>query len=301
MDDIRAHIEVSQAYPTCPSCMHVYIKSKPRFRPRFLTEKDGTLKDYETNEPVGTWWCHSSICIEISSHVIKDFFKRDDDNMWTNSDGTAWISWSKKREQPSADGPISLTPFKTRRKSQSVVSTPNMSRFRMSILPTDKLDGVHSRQLECMGLRICFHSEIGRILVSSRKIEDGEVLIYSQVPNFDVQTDDDVHGIIHPDDPSCCYLLVPRTKKLYYNKGSFSHEDPVASGDLWYLVNHSPRPNVDVVLRKRGIQFKAKRVIQPNEPITWTYPHGFFGKDEISLDLPQNILPDDAIENRIQN
>ncbi len=300
MDDIKAHAEVSLTYPNCPSCIHLYMKANPKIRPRLLVEKDGILKDYDAGTPVGTWWPLSSVCLEISSSIIKDFFKHDEGGMWTNCDGTAWIIWNKKREQASTDR-TAVTPFKKKRPSQNIISTPNMSRFRMSVLPVDKLDRLHTRQLECMGLLICYHGEIGRILVSSRKIEDGEVLIYSQVSSFDVETDEDVVDIVHADDPTCCYLLVPRTKKLYYNKGNFSHEDPVASGDLWYLVNHSPRANVDVVLRKRGIQFKAKRIIQPNEPITWTYPHGFFGKEERSLDLPQNVLPDDAIENIVPN
>jgi hypothetical protein len=146
-----------------------------------------------------------------------------------------------------------------------------------------------------MGLRVCFHADIGRVLVSAREFVTGEVVIYSKVTSTNVLTDEDVLGIIDSTHPSCCYLLVPRTRKLYYNKETFSHEDPIASGDMWYLVNHSTRPNTEVLLRKHGIQLRAKRNIQTNEPITWTYPHGFFAKDEEAVDLPQNILPADDI------
>lgn len=300
MEDIRAHVEVSSNFPACPSQMHLYIRSQPKVRPRFMVEKDGSLTGVESATTEGTWWCHSAQCVEIKTGEIHEFLKYDDGSVWTNSRGSVWIIWNRKRG-PLAMENDKLTPCKSRKNNQNLLSTPNMSRFRMSMLPVDILDKRHSAQLECMGLRICYHGDIGRVLVSSRRFEDGEVMVYSQVATHDVDTDDQVLSIVDPSHPSCCYLLVPRTKKLYYNAGKFSHDDPVASGDLWYLVNHSPRPNVDVVLRKRGIQFKAKRVIQPNEPITWTYPHGFFGADEVAEDLPQNIVPDDGIENRPPN
>ena len=104
--------------------------------------------------------------------------------------------------------------------------------------------------------------------------------------------------MIDPTHPTCCYLLVPRTRKLYYNRGTFCDADPIASGDLWYLVNHSHRPNLEVLLRRDGIQFKAKRAIQANEPLVWTYPPSFFGKGETSVDLPQNVIADGTISFR---
>ena len=168
----------------------------------------------------------------------------------------------------------------------------------MTMLPVDPLDIKHRPQLACMGLRVCFHADVGRVLVSAREFADGEVVIYSKVLSTDVKTDEDVFKLVDASHPSCCYLLVPRTKKLYYNRGTFSHEDPIESGDLWYLVNHSTRPNTEVLLRKNGIQLRAKRAIQPNEPITWTYPHGFFAKDEEAVDLPHKILPDDSVPTR---
>jgi hypothetical protein len=165
----------------------------------------------------------------------------------------------------------------------------------MTILPVDGLDHQHRSQLSCMGLRICFHAEVGRVLVSSRMFEDGEVVIYSRVTTFNVKEDGEVFALLDPAHPSCCYVLVPRLRKLYYNKETFSHIDPVGSGDLWYLVNHSSRPNVEVMLRDSGIQFRAKRTIQPNEAIVWMYPPSFFATDENAVDLPVNIIPDSTI------
>ena len=257
---------------------------------KFIAEKDGSVVCPETGEIQGYWWPLSGYTLQLEIDS-KRFFLRFDDSIWIGEEYT--LSWTRKRERDSACSKTPTRPTRTRSPK-----TPNISRFRMCVLPTDPLDKMHREQLTCMGLRVCTHFDVGRVLVSSRKFNDGEVVIYSRVKAIDVETDQDVLDIVDPSHPSCCYLLVPRMKKLYYNQGTFSHDDPIASGDLWYLVNHSARPNTEVLLRKCGIQLKAKRVIQPNEPITWTYPHGFFGKDELAVDLPQNILPDDMVNIR---
>jgi hypothetical protein len=146
-----------------------------------------------------------------------------------------------------------------------------------------------------MGMRVCYHFDVGRVLISTRTWDQGETVIYSKVRSFSVETDDQVLDLVDSKDPTSCYLLVPRSKTLYYNKGTFSFQDPIQSGDLWFLVNHSPRPNLEIVLRKHGIQFKAKRSIQPHEPLVWSYPSSFFGKDDNAVDLPQYIIPEDSV------
>ena len=291
--DIRAHSEVSANYPPSPAFIDLFIGQNNRKPIKLISNKDGSLCDVE-GANLGSWWCHSATCVEVNLLDSRLFLTFQDDNSWSSPGGSSRMVWTRKRER---DSTLSRTPLRnsySRGRNQSP-KTPNLSRFRMSVLPIDSLDFKHKEQLLCMGLRVCYHADVGRVLVSTREFKDGEALICSKVKSTDVRTDQDVFDLVDPNHPSCCYLLVPRTKKLYYNVGSFSHEDPIQSGDLWYLVNHSSRPNTEVILRSWGIQLKAKRCIQPNEPITWTYPHGFFGKDEVAVDLPQNIIPDDAV------
>jgi len=290
--DYKAHSEVSRNFPPSPAYIDLFIGKGTRNPIKLISDKDGVLVDPDANE-IGTWWCHSATCVELDLlDQTKIFFQHEEGtNSWTTCDGNSFMAWTKKRER---DSLISKTPTRILLSRQKA-ACQNLSRFRMSMLPVDRLDAVHRDQLQCMGLRVCFHADVGRVLVSSREFRDGEVVIYSKVLSSDVSTDEQVFNIVDPNHPSCCYLLVPRTKKLYYNRNTFSHEDPIASGDLWYLVNHSTRPNTEVLLRKNGIQLRAKRNIQPNEPITWTYPHGFFAKDEVAVDLPQSILPDDVV------
>ena len=290
--EIKAHVEVSCVFPTCPSFMDVMHKTRG-IAEKFIAEKDGSLICPESGNIEGSWWSLSSSVLQVDIRETKSFLRYDDSSVWIGEDIT--INWTRKRDR---DSGVSKTPTRTRSVLPKSPKTPNISRFRMCVLPIDPLDHIHRLQLQCMGLRICRHLDVGRVLVSSRKFDDGEIVIYSRVEAIDVVTDNQVLDIIDPNHPSCCYLLVPRMKKLYYNQETFSHEDPVASGDLWYLVNHSARPNTEILLRKCGIQLKAKRIIQPNEPITWTYPHGFFGKDEVAVDLPQSILPDDMVQIR---
>lgn len=290
--DLKPHSEVSRSYPSMPAFIDLYIGKNSRKSIKLISHSDGNLTDSE-GAHLGSWWCHSATCVQLSLLDSELYFVYEDDSCWCTFDHNSRLVWSRKRDR---DSGTSKTPQKpsARLRNQSP-KTPNLSRFRMSVLPVDALDSIHKDQLNCMGLRVCYHADVGRVLISTKEFMDGEVIIYSKVKSTDVRTDQDVFDLIDPTHPSCCYLLVPRTKKLYYNVGLFSHDDPIKSGDLWYLVNHSTRPNTEVVLRSAGIQLKAKRIIQPNEPITWTYPHGFFAKDEEAVDLPQSIIPDDAV------
>jgi hypothetical protein len=287
--DMKANQTVSVNYPSLPSPLVIY-RNRIRKPIEYMTEKDGSLTIVSNRAvSIGSWWPLSARCVRLDIGNDRLFFRHDDSNTWRSAEGEMWMVWSRKR-----DTRPSVTPSK-RRNSDGESTTPNLSRFRMSVLPVDPLDSIHKDQLMCMGLRVCRHYEVGRVLVTSQTFSEGEIIIYSKVASFGVETDEQVLDLIDPTHPSCCYLLIPRTKKLYYNKGSFSFNDPIKSGDIWYLVNHSSRPNVEVVLKKHGIQFKAKRTIQPNEPLVWQYPPCFFGKEGGSVDLPQNIVPDDSI------
>jgi hypothetical protein len=288
---LRPHIEVSPNFPVLPSLIRLGRKESKTLS-TYRLDKNGDIVDGESGGGTrGSWWPHSACCIELRIDSISRFFSVLESSHWVTADGSQSFEWVKKRRR---DSEAARTPLKLKFVSTKAVS-PNISRFRMTMLPLDKLDEIHREQLTCMGLRVCFHSDIGRVLVSSRSFEDGEILIYSRVTHFDVDSDPEVHELLRSDHPSCCYLLVPRLKRLYYNRDTFSLADPIKSGDLWYLVNHSIRPNVEVLLRDGGIQFKAKRNIQPNEPILWTYPPSFFGKDESAVDLPQHVIPDSSV------
>ena len=292
--DLSANSVVSANFPTMPSFIAMATKGTKQSR-RFRTEKDGQITALDGEERIcGTWWPLSASCVQLVIDNASMYFRFDDSNTWISSTGSSSILWSRKRDRDSTSSRTSL-PTAGKSRAKSPRNSPNLSRFRMGVLPLDQLDALHKEQLDCMGLRVCRHYEVGRVLVTSRRFDDGDVVLYSRVASFDVKTDAEVLEMIDTSHPSCCYLLVPRTRKLYYNKATFSDEDPIASGDLWYLVNHSNRPNVEVLLRKDGIQFKAKRVIQPNEPLVWSYPPSFFGKGEGTVDLPQNIVPDDSV------
>lgn len=295
--DLKAHSTVSTYFPTAPSFIDLFEpghKSSKRFR----AEKDGTLIQILPPGGVcGSWWPLSGSSVQLSVDGSMLFLRYDEGHMWVSVNDGNYIIWTRKRDRDVGSDRLSSQKTPAKNKAGSIRnSTPNLSRFRTCVLPLDNLDLVHREQLSCMGLRVCRHLDVGRVLVTTRRFDDGEIVLYSRVPNFDVNSDEEVLGLIDPSHPSCCYLLVPRTKKLYYNKGSFSDSDPISSGDLWYLVNHSHRPNVEVLLTQHGIQFKAKRPIQANEPLVWTYPPCFFGKDGgESVDLPQNVVPDDSV------
>ena len=298
MTDTKANIEVSTNFPTCPSLIHCTVVGS-RQSQSYRAERDGSLTTIDSAEfPCGSWWPHSATCVELVIDGERRFFQFIADGEWLSADGTRSISWTRKRSRESLPVHTPTKALTKLRRKTNNDSTTNISRFRMTVLPVDPLDETHRDQLQCMGLRVCRHSEVGRVLVTSRSFEDGEAVIFSRVHSFDVDTDDQVLNMIDPTHPTCCYLLVPRTRKLYYNRGTFCDADPIASGDLWYLVNHSHRPNLEVLLRRDGIQFKAKRAIQANEPLVWTYPPSFFGKGETSVDLPQNVIADGTISFR---
>lgn len=297
MLDIRAHTDVSSNYPACPSWVHIFQVGH-RKPDSYKVMNDGTLRKAEGEDDsiLGSWWPHSATCVEIQITGTKVFFQYRGSRAWASSDTSKLMMWNRKCVlESSSRTPVTRVLSSLRRPVSASESLTNVSRFRMTVLPTDPLDSIHRAQLHCMGLRVCRHLEVGRVLVTSRGFGSGEAVLFSRVKCFNVESDSQVLDLIDESHPSCCYLLIPRTRKLYYNKGMFCPNDPIGSGDIWYLVNHSNRANVEVILRKDGIQFKAKRAIQPNEPLVWTYPPCFFGKEGASVDLPQSVLPDESV------
>lgn len=287
MIDLRPSSEVSKVYPIMPRDFVMRHKGARKCI-NYQACADGSIK--RENNVCGSWWPHSATCVQIDIERFRGFFRFIEGNKWDTEGGEQILTWSQQIKQRRRSA--------IQQEDMEFRTSSNMSRFRTSILPLHPLDNTHRIQLRSMGLCLCYHAEIGRVLVTTRGFREGEVVIYSNVPSFDVETDNDVSSLFNPSHPSSCYLLVPRLHKLYYNKYKFNNDDPVSSGDLWYLVNHSSRPNVEVILRKSGIQFKAKRPIHPNEPLLWTYPASFFSKDETPVDLPQFILPDRMISTR---
>ena len=278
--DLRAHKEVSKHLPVLPAPFTLR-RTKSAKQERYIAQSDGSILTTKTaRAQCGIWWPHSGTCLEIVLEGCQTFFRYTSGNEWESSDRQALLTWPGMKKKSGEDSCLQ----EGRR--------GNMSRFRTIMLPLDRLDACHREQLSCMGFNVCFNSEIGRVLVTTRIFHEGEIVIYSRVSSFDVTTDEEVFELFRAGHPSSCYLLVPRLKKLYYNRDTFCNEDPIKSGDMWYLVNHSSRPNLEVVLRARGIQFKAKRTIYPNEPLVWSYPACFFGKEEHPVDLPQYIVPD---------
>ena len=288
--DLKASTEVSRNFPSMPSFMVLSSKGS-KSTLKLHAEKDGSLFDYANPElKLGNWWPLSGKAVEVSLEGSRRFYLYVGYSTWTSSEGVDCMIWERKGKRTTKSVRCNL-----RGSLNCSGDFQNMSRFRMGILPIDRLDKLHRNQLICMGLRVCHHLDVGRVLISSRIIEEGDVVIYSKVRTFRVETDDQVFDLIDPKHPTSCYLLVPRSGTLYYNKGVFSAEDPVASGDLWFLVNHSNRPNLDIVLKKHGIQFRAKRTIHPNEPLLWSYPTSFFGKEESAIDLQQYIIPEESV------
>ena len=287
MTDLKAHLEVSKYFPTMPREFNLRRKGS-RKHVKYLADRDGSIRLKDVI--CGSWWPHSASCIEVNIDGSPTFFSFRESCTWEADGGEQIMVWS----QPVHQRRSSLN----QREDTECRLSANMSRFRTSILPLHPLNEVHRSQLKSMGLCVCFHSEIGRVLVTARCFGEGEVVIYSKVSSFEVESDSDVLSLLNSNHPSSCYLLVPRLKLLYYNRATFNNDDPISSGDLWYLVNHSGRPNVEVLLRKSGIQFKARRAIQPNEPLVWTYPATFFAKEETPVDLPQYVIPDRMVSIR---
>lgn len=296
MNDLKANKEVSNFFPRMPSILIVASCDSGSAR-KAIAENDGSVFEIEGEKRrIGSWWPLSARAIDLRIDGFPRFFRFEGSGFWISHKRDYFMTWSGKRGRelrnlrirpPSGTG----NEFNGSRSG----NFQNISRFRMGVLPIDSLDQWHRDQLHCMGLRVCYHFDVGRVLISTRAWNQGETVIYSKVRSFSVETDDQVLDLVDSKDPSSCYLLVPRSKTLYYNKGTFSFQDPIHSGDLWFLVNHSPRPNLEIVLRKHGIQFKAKRSIQPHEPLVWSYPSSFFGKDDNAVDLPQYIIPEDSV------
>jgi hypothetical protein len=275
---LKPHFDISDDFPILPALFKISKRGR-KDHGMYEMLPDGSVTSGASH---GSWWPHSSSCFQVTLGNECFFFRCVTRRRWESRDKQTVLTFSRTCKEYSKI---------SERRSEFDSSFPNMSRFRTSILPLHQLDTTHRDQLDCMGLRVCYHSDVGRVLVAYRAFQQGEIIINSRVSSFDVQTDAEVFEILKKDHPTSCYLLVPRKKKLYYNRDTFSDVDPIRS-DLWYLVNHSSRPNLDIVLHPLGLRFRAKRAIQKCEPLMWTYPSCFFGRDETPVDLPQFLVPD---------
>ena len=137
------------------------------------------------------------------------------------------------------------------------------------------------------------HSEVGRVLVTARNFDQGDIVTFSSLTPLKISTEQELAAIVKPGDPPGSYLCVPRSGHVYYNE-NFCADDPVSSGDIWYLVNHSENPNCEMKAHSHGLMIRARRKIRENEPLTWTYNAGFFDESDVKVDLPGQVIPDES-------
>ena len=213
---------------------------------------------------------------------IKLFLSHDSGDRWIDQTTRRYVTFKSSKRKRALSPPSRSTP-----------GTPS-SRFRTSSLPLSPLDAEHRALLGAIGLRICMHADVGRVLVTSRNFSTGSAVIVCKVDSFDNLSEDDLTELIEPTHPSGAFIHVPRLERVFYNK-KFSESDPVASGDIWYLVNHSDNPNCELKAVSWGIIVRAKKNIRKDEPLTWAYNSGFFDKSDKKIDLPSTILPDETI------
>ena len=265
-------------FPACPSKLipSGYV----------LTDGQG-LFVWENENIVGTWTPRSSYSIEIITNSYKTYLTNTSDQTWSDfSKNIAyeWVSIEKPRKRK-------------RHAENTYLSTPGSASKRSSsrgcVLPLSPLDLKHRLLTDALGLRVCVHSDVGRVLVTSRSFEAGDIVTFSNLTTHAITTEEELALLIKPGDPPGSYLCVPRSGLVYYNL-EFCADDPISSGDIWYLVNHSDQPNCEMKAHPQGLMIRARRKIRENEPLTWAYNAGFFGDADVKIDLPTIVIPDET-------
>ena len=273
------HKEISANFPPCPSLI-----SALKYH---LTDGDhlSVLKD---DEIIGSWWPTSSYSMQITLHSAHSlYFSHVRDSLWRDMASGKTFIWdsiniSRKRRR-AASPEISRTPGSARRGNST----------RACILPLSPLDLKHRKYLDSLGLRVCMHADVGRVLVSTRNFSAGDLVAFCSVSRVPCANDAELLTIAK-NSPHGSYLHVPRKKSVYINQ-EFSAQDPIASGDIWYLVNHSDIANCELKAFAQGLAVRAKKFIRENEPLCWTYNSEFFhGEEQCRVDLPSTILVDEA-------
>jgi len=265
-------------FPVCPSIL----------RPSGFVLTDGQgLLVWKDETVIGHWSPLSSYAIEITTDAGTMILTNFNDHQWKDYSTNTKYEWSS----------VAKTRKRPRSTDHGMLSTPGSASKRPGsrgcILPLHPLDIKHRHLIEALGLRVCMHSEIGRVLVTARQFETGDYVTFSNLVPLPISTEDALSKLIKPSDPPGTYLCVPRTGVVYYNT-EFDPEDPIGSGDIWYLVNHSDTPNCELKAHAHGLIIRAKRKIRENEPLTWAYNSGFFGTEDAKLDFPGFVFPDES-------
>jgi SET domain len=270
--------DIQGNFPVCPS----------ELKPLGCVLTDGqSLQVWRDESLVGHWVPLSSHAIEIVTEDSRIILNNVVDDVWKDYSSNTkyeWTSVSKTRKRKrSGDAGYLLTPGSASKRLGS----------RACMLPLHPLDIKHRQLVEALGLRICMHSDVGRVLVTSRTFESGDIVTFSNLTPYKISTEEELTALVKPTDPPGSYLCVPRSGVVYYNP-EFCADDPISSGDIWYLVNHSENPNCELKAHSHGLMIRARRRIKENEPLTWAYNSGFFGSADSKVDLPSIVVPDES-------
>jgi hypothetical protein len=213
---------------------------------------------------------------------------------------------SKTVQKPSV---VKKTPRKSVKSSDSKTSIPRNSqpslhtsaaqtrapsRFRSIILPVHPLDLKHRDFLSSLQMSICYHSDVGRVLVTERTFSRGETVLSAKMDAYPMMDEQDLKKLVGEKlIETGCFIQVPRKKLVLFNK-RFDLKDPVKNhNDLWYLLNHnSHKPNCELKVSDDGLIVQAKRTITHFEPLTWAYNSDFFEKHENPISLPSHVVID---------
>ena len=201
---------------------------------------------------------------------------------------------SEEEESPSNDKKRKL---RKHEKGSNVAMNRPRNSWRLSLAPLGK---IHAAFLDAMGMVLAEQHLVGRILVNVRRRQPGEVIVCCPIREIIVKDEDECHSleklILGSGRQSDTYLIQHRCRTLHGSKSSifinpnFDVSDPIASGDLWYLLNHdSSNPSCHIFTDKDGITLKARRVISENEPLTWKYPAGFWKDEDQQVDIPKYV------------
>ena len=272
------HRDIPGNFPVCPS----------KLSPLGYVLTDGqSLLVWENEEVVGTWKPLSSYSFELKTDTCQLYLSNTSEHIWRDLSTNMAYEWTSVQKQKK----------RKRFAENAYLSTPSSASKRSSsrgcVLPLSPLDLKHRKLTEALGLRVCIHSDVGRVLVSSRSFEAGDIVTFSNLATHAITTEEELAQLIKPGDPPGSYLCVPRSGLVYYNP-DFCSDDPISSGDIWYLVNHSDQPNCEMKAHGQGLMIRARRKIRENEPLTWAYNAGFFGSTDVKIDLPNTVIPDET-------
>ncbi|KAF4651814.1 hypothetical protein FOL47_000171 [Perkinsus chesapeaki] len=306
---LHAHDLISTRFPKCPARLVMWASRSAACQSGTYTKKPRKLRMcdrgnlYEADGSLwGRWWPHSSFCLAVTSGAtgVCTYFEHKYKDIWMTPCASLKLVMRSELRGPSSsfDDKLLRTDIKiASRGPTGQLSHRFNTRTRQVVmdLPPSPLDCTHRLFLKAMGLRVAIHAVCGRVLIASRCFEPGDCILFCRVIRHSARNDgsDQVDGLLaegHPVD-SMVWLIDERGNRLwaYYNRSTFSLEDPIGSGDIWYLVNHSAEPNTQLHGLQAGVCVKAKRHIYPGEPITWRYPLEYFDEEDEVVSLPRFI------------